>query len=87
MHPVQRARSVNTHITLATTTKGTTTMVEYCTKMKAHADEMAASGQPLGDEEFVSYVISSMKKFTISLCLLLSAGLNQSHRRCYTHKW
>jgi hypothetical protein len=26
-------------------------------KMKRHADEMAASGQPLCDEEFVAYVL------------------------------
>jgi hypothetical protein len=42
---------------LTTTKKGASTMVEYYSKMKNYADEMAASGQPLGDEEFVAYVL------------------------------
>jgi hypothetical protein len=28
-------------------------MADYFNKMKSHAEEMAASSQPLGDEEFV----------------------------------
>jgi hypothetical protein len=55
-----RARSVNTHIALATTRKGTTTMADYYNKIKRHADEMAASGEPLGGEEFVAYVLTGL---------------------------
>jgi hypothetical protein len=32
-------------------------MVEYFSKMKNHADDMAVAGQPLGDEEFVAYIL------------------------------
>jgi hypothetical protein len=35
-------------------------MAEYFTKMKTHADEMVAYGQPLGDEEFVTYVLTGL---------------------------
>jgi hypothetical protein len=52
-----RAQTVNTHISMATTKKGATTMAEYYTKMKNLTDEMAASGQSLGDEEFMAYVL------------------------------
>jgi hypothetical protein len=55
-----RARTVNIHIALATTKKGTTTMSEYFSKMKTHADEMALSEQPFGDEEFVAYVLTCL---------------------------
>jgi hypothetical protein len=49
-----RASTVNARITLATMKKGTTTMVEYYSKMKSYADEMASSGHPLKDEEFIA---------------------------------
>jgi hypothetical protein len=55
-----RARSVNTHIALATTHKGTTTMADYYNKIKRHADEMVASCQPLRDEEFIAYVLMGL---------------------------
>jgi hypothetical protein len=58
--PQMCACSVNTCITLATTRKGTTMMAKYFSKMKSYADEMAASDQPLGDEEFVVYVLSGL---------------------------
>jgi hypothetical protein len=45
---------VNTRIDLATTRKGTSTVIEYFGKMKALGDEMAASGRPL-DEELIEY--------------------------------
>jgi hypothetical protein len=53
-----RALSVNMCIALATTKKGTATMTEYFLKMKNLADEMTSSDQPLGDEEFVAYVLT-----------------------------
>jgi hypothetical protein len=55
-----RARSVNTRIALATTRKGASTMTEFYSKMKSYADEMTASGQTLGDEEFVAYVLTGL---------------------------
>jgi hypothetical protein len=53
-----RACTVNIRIALATTKKGTTIMSEYFSKMKTYADEMVSSGQPLGDEVFVAYVLT-----------------------------
>jgi hypothetical protein len=35
-------------------------MSGYFSKMKTHADEMESSGQPLGDEEFVAYVLTGL---------------------------
>jgi hypothetical protein len=53
-----RAQMVNLRIALTTTKKGTAMMAEYFSKMKNHADDMAAIGQPLGDEEFIAYVLT-----------------------------
>jgi hypothetical protein len=53
-------QSLDTRITLATTRKGTSTMADYYNKMKSHADDMVASGQPLGDEEFVAYILTDL---------------------------
>jgi hypothetical protein len=55
-----RARSVNTRIALATTRKGVSIMTEFYSKMKSYADEMAASGQTLTDDEFVAYVLTGL---------------------------
>jgi hypothetical protein len=57
-----RARSINTCIALATTRKGTSMMADNFSKMKSYADEMAASGQPLTDEDFTAYVLSGLDK-------------------------
>jgi hypothetical protein len=57
-----RARSVNTRIALATTRKGVSTMTEFYSKMKSYTDEMDASGQTLGDEEFVAYVLTGLNE-------------------------
>jgi hypothetical protein len=35
-------------------------MTEFYSKMKSYADEMTASGQTLGDEEFVVYVLTGL---------------------------
>jgi hypothetical protein len=35
-------------------------VVVYYNKMKAFADEMAATGKPLEDEDFVSYVLAGL---------------------------
>jgi hypothetical protein len=55
-----RVGFVNTRITLATTHKGASTMADYFNKMKSHADKIAATGQSLGDEEFVAYVLTGL---------------------------
>jgi hypothetical protein len=55
-----RVCTVNICIAQATTKKGTTTMVEYYSKMKSYADDMASSSQPLGDEEFMVYVLTGV---------------------------
>jgi hypothetical protein len=47
-------------ITLATSRKGTMTMADYYSKMKSYADDMAACGQPLSDEEFTTYVLTGL---------------------------
>jgi hypothetical protein len=62
------ARSINTYIALTITCKGAVTMADYYNKIKRHADEMAAPGQPLGDEEFTAYVLTGLtRKSTILL--------------------
>jgi hypothetical protein len=55
-----RTCTVSTRITVATTKKGTTTMVKYYSKMKSYVDEMASSGQPLGDQELIAYIFTVM---------------------------
>jgi hypothetical protein len=44
---------------LATTSKGTSTISVYFANMKSLADEMAAAGCRLEDEELVSYVLAT----------------------------
>jgi hypothetical protein len=55
-----RAWSVNMRISLVTLKKGNMPATEFMSKMKALADEMAAVGKPLGDEELVSYILNSI---------------------------
>jgi hypothetical protein len=52
------ARAINTHMTLATTQKGSSTIAEYIAKMKSLADEMASAGKKLDDEKLTSYILS-----------------------------
>jgi hypothetical protein len=54
------ARSVQTHLALTTTRKGAQSVAEYFSKMRGHANELATTGAPLSDEEFVSYVLASL---------------------------
>lgn len=42
---------------LATASKGTSSIAEFFTKMKRLADDMAALGRKLEDEELVSYIL------------------------------
>jgi hypothetical protein len=45
---------------LATTRKGDTTCVTYYIQMKGFADEMAAAGKWLDDEEVVCYILAGL---------------------------
>jgi hypothetical protein len=58
--PRTHVQFMNTRIALATTKKVTSTMADFFSKMKTYADEMVAFGQPLGDEEFVSYILMGL---------------------------
>lgn len=55
-----RARSVNTHIALATTQKSNMMIAGYVGKMEALGDKMASTGKPLDDEEMVSYILTRL---------------------------
>lgn len=55
-----QVRAVNTCIALATTKKGAMSIDEYIAKMKGYADEMAAAGKPLDDEELVSFICTGL---------------------------
>ncbi|CAN6310998.1 unnamed protein product [Urochloa humidicola] len=55
-----RARSMNTRIALTNLKKGNMSVTAYMTKMKALADELAAAGKPLGDEEFTAFVVNGL---------------------------
>jgi hypothetical protein len=52
-----RARSVNTRITLSTMKKNQLLISEYYSKMSQFADDLAASGAPLRDDELVAYLL------------------------------
>jgi hypothetical protein len=51
---------VQTRITLATYRKGAHLVTEYYSKMCGYANEMAMYGNPLDDEEFVSYLLAGL---------------------------
>ena len=55
-----RARVISTRMALATTTKGTSFVVDYFVKMKGLADEMAAAGRKMEDEELVSFILTGL---------------------------
>lgn len=55
-----RAHIISTRMALATTTKGSSSVSEYFTKMKSLADEMASAGRKLEDEELVSYILTGL---------------------------
>jgi hypothetical protein len=54
------ARVINTLMALATTHKGSMTTVEYVSKMKSLADDMASAGKKLDVEELSSYILASL---------------------------
>jgi hypothetical protein len=55
-----RVCSVNTWIALATTKKNQSSITDYYTKMLAFADDLAASGTQLREDEFVAYLLASL---------------------------
>lgn len=57
---LSRARVISTRMALATTTKGSSTVAEYITKMKGLADEMAPAGRKIDDDELVSYILTGL---------------------------
>jgi hypothetical protein len=57
---IKKARAVNTRIALSTTRKGDLTISEYVGKMRALADEMASAGNPLDDEDIISYILAGL---------------------------
>jgi hypothetical protein len=54
------ARVINTRMMLATTQKGSSSAVEYISKMKTLADNMASVGKKLDDEELCSYILARL---------------------------
>jgi hypothetical protein len=57
-----RARSVNTRIALATTKKNHLSVSDYYAKMCTYADELAASGAPLRDDELIAYILVDLNE-------------------------
>jgi hypothetical protein len=55
-----RARVINARMALTTTQKGSLTVVEYISKMKVLADDMASAGKKLDDEDFISYILAGL---------------------------
>jgi hypothetical protein len=50
---------VNTHISLATTKKHQLSIFDYYTKICHYVDDLAASENPLRDDELVTYLLAS----------------------------
>jgi hypothetical protein len=55
-----RAKTMNVRLALATTKKGTMLITDYVAKMKGFADEMAAVGKALDDEELVAHICNGL---------------------------
>jgi hypothetical protein len=55
-----RACAVNTQIALATAKKNQLSLSDYYAKMSHYADELAASGAPLHDDELVVYLLAGL---------------------------
>lgn len=55
-----RARAVNLRIALTTTKKGNMSASDYFAKMKGFANDMAAAGRPLDDNELVEYILTGL---------------------------
>ncbi|XP_012701436.1 uncharacterized protein LOC105914402 [Setaria italica] len=55
-----RAKTMNVRLPLATTRKGNQTIAEYFAKMKGYADEMAAAGKPMDDEDLAAHICNGL---------------------------
>lgn len=55
-----RARHIQLSGQLSNTKKGDSPVAIYFTKMKGFADEMAAAGKPIDDDELVSYILQGL---------------------------
>jgi hypothetical protein len=54
------ARSINIRISLATMKKGNDSIIEYISKTRTLADEMAITGKKIDDEELISYILAGL---------------------------
>jgi hypothetical protein len=57
-----------------TTKKGYTTIAEFIGKMKALGDHMVTTGRPLGEEEFVEYILKGLDADVNPIISALIAG-------------
>jgi len=55
-----RGRVINTRMALATAQKGSSNIADFFSKMKSLADDMAAAGKKLEDEELASYILAGL---------------------------
>ena len=55
-----RGRVINTRMALATAQEGTSSIANFFSKMKSLADDMAAAGKKLEDEEIASYILAGL---------------------------
>jgi hypothetical protein len=55
-----RVSTINTRMALATTWKGTLSLVEYLAKMQRLGNNMAAAEKPLEDDDLVMYILAGL---------------------------
>jgi len=55
-----RARIISTRMALATASKGTSSIADYFGKMIGLADDMAAAGKKLDDDDLATYILTSL---------------------------
>jgi hypothetical protein len=67
----KRARSVNTRIALTTTRKNQLFVSNYYAKMSQLAYDLAASGTPLRDDEFTTYLLAGLDEDYSSMFTLV----------------
>jgi hypothetical protein len=74
--PQSRARFVNTQIALATTKRNHLSITDYYSKMTHYANELAASGFPLRDDELVAYLLVGLDEEYNSVFTVVVARVN-----------